>query len=214
MEDTFKDRQDAGKKLANLLKAYAGREDVLVLALPRGGVPVAYEICQKLKLPLDVFIVRKLGVPWHQELAMGAISSGNAVILNYDLIAALGVKEEMIQAVIDAEQKELARRETSYRGNRPLEDVSDKTIILVDDGIATGATMKAAVLGIQEHKPKAIIIAVPVAAASSIEELSPLVEKIVCPLQPRHFNAVAMWYETFPQTLDEEVVAMLENSGP
>ena len=211
--ETFIDRQDAGVILAKQLTDYANQSNAIVLALPRGGVPVAYEVAVALSIPLDIFIVRKLGVPGYEELAMGAIASGGTVIFNEPLIHKLNLDQYSIDAVLQSEQKELVRREHLYRGNRSFPALSGKTIILVDDGIATGATMRAAVAALRKHKPASIIIAVPVAARESCEEMVKLVDKIICPLQPINFHAVGLWYENFSQTTDSEVIELLEKSN-
>lgn len=210
--EKYIDRYEAGRILARYLKAYAHQDDVIVLALPRGGVPVAYEIATALAIPLDIFIVRKLGVPGHAELAMGAIASGGTVVFNEPLMKQLNIGQKLIASVIDAEQKELERRELLYRGNRPFPSLSKKTILLVDDGIATGSTMLAAVKALHKYHPASVIIAVPVAAHSTCEELEPLVDKMVCPLKPINFYAVGLWYESFSQTSDEEVIDLLKKS--
>lgn len=201
----FSNRQQAGQILANSLTAYANRKDVIVLGLARGGVPVAYEVAKALKLPLDVFIVRKLGVPDQEEFAFGAIAMGGIVVFNHDVMQELYLSERDINQVIDKETQELARREKLYLGDRPHPIITDKTVILIDDGIATGATMKAAILALKQQKPAAIILAVPVAASSTCQELASLVDQLICPLQPTFFNAVGSWYDDFSQTTDEEV---------
>lgn len=206
------DRQHAGIVLAKLLKEYSRRTDVIVLALPRGGVPVAYEISVELSLPLDVFIVRKLGVPGHEELAMGALASGGVALLNEDIIQALHIDQSSIDLVKQVEFEELSRREQLYRGNSSFPNLLGKTIILVDDGIATGSTMKAALRALQQQKPATIIIAVPVASPSMVDEMVNLVDVIVCPLRPINFHAVGLWYDNFSQTTDEEVIELLEKS--
>jgi predicted phosphoribosyltransferase len=211
--DKFTDRQEAGTILAEYLKDYANKSNVIILALPRGGVPVAYEIATALAIPLDIFIVRKLGVPGHEELAMGAIASGGIVIFNKALVNQLNLEQSSIDNVLQVEQKELLRRELLYRGDRPFPELLGKTIILVDDGIATGSTMFAAVKALRKHKPASIIIAVPVAARETCEEMNTLVDKIICPLQPINFYAVGLWYENFSQTSDHEVIELLEKSN-
>ncbi len=213
--DKFIDRPQAGRILANLLKDYANQSNVIALALPRGGVPVAYEIATALSIPLDVFIVRKLGVPGHEELAMGAIASGGTAVINESLVHDLQLKKSSVESVIQSELEELARREHVYRGNRPFPDLSGKTIILVDDGIATGSTMQAAISALRKHKPARIIIAVPVAAMATCEAMASLADTLICPLQPVNFYAVGLWYEDFSQTSDDEVIALLAlgNSG-
>lgn len=208
--EKFSDRYQAGKTLASLLKSYAKNSDVIVLALPRGGVPVAAEIAKSLAAPLDVFIVRKLGVPGHEELAMGAIATGGTVVFNEDIVGGLHISQAAIDRVIAAEQQELKRRESAYRGKKPFPVLQDKIVILVDDGIATGATMRAAIKAIKLQHPKRLILAVPVAAFSTIAEMSHLVDEIVCPLKPHDFYAVGAWYDDFPQTSDEEVFELLD----
>jgi len=208
--EKFIDRCEAGMVLAKLLKEYANQAHVIVLALPRGGVPVGYEVATALSVPLDIFIVRKLGVPGDEELAMGAIATGGTIVFNESLMQQLNLEQTLIDSVLETEQKELERRELLYRGNRPYPYLSGKTIILVDDGIATGATMLAAIKALRQHKPASMIIAAPVAAPSAYDDLKTLVDKIICPLKPTHFNAVGLWYEQFPQTSDDEVIELLE----
>jgi putative phosphoribosyl transferase len=212
LENKYPDRHEAGNVLAAMLNAYRDRDDVLVLGLARGGVPVAYEIARALEVALDVFIVRKLGVPHQSELAMGAIALGDTKVFNETIISQLGISKKEINAVIIQEQKELARRELAYRGNRPFPDLKNITIILVDDGIATGATIRAAIQALRQMKVKKIIVAVPVADKAMCEMLAPLVDEFYCPLQPTHFNAVGMWYENFSQTEDEEVYFLLREA--
>lgn len=207
--DKYKDRYQAGVILARYLQEYAHQANTVVLALPRGGVPVAYQIAQALSLPLDVFIVRKLGMPGQEELALGAIASGNTLYFNDALISQLKVTQQSLQQLIEKEQAELVRREQLYRGNRAFPSLKNQRIILVDDGIATGATVRAAIKALREHQPKAIILTVPVAAYSTCEEMAPLVDKIVCPLKPKAFHAVGLWYESFSQTSDNEVIELL-----
>lgn len=207
--EKFTDRREAGITLAEHLKNYANNPDVIVLALPRGGVPVAYEVAKALNVPLDVFIVRKLGVPGHEELAMGAIASGGTVIFNEEIIQSLFISKEAIERVTQSEEEELKRRELMYRGKRPFPDLKDKIIILVDDGIATGATMRAAIKGLYKREPANIVVAIPVAALSTYEEMSDLVDKIICPLKPVNFYAVGLWYMDFSQTSDAEVSELL-----
>jgi putative phosphoribosyl transferase len=206
----FQDRTDAGRQLAAELGAYAGRTDVLVLALPRGGVPVAYEVARALHAPLDVFLVRKLGLPGRAELAMGAIASGGILVLNEDVVQVLQVPEEVIEAVAGQEQEELERRERLYRDDRPLPAVEGRTVILVDDGLATGSTMRAAVAALRRLRPARLVIAVPVAAPETCAELREEVDDIVCVRTPKPFYAVGCWYEDFTQTSDEEVRQLLE----
>ncbi len=208
----FRDRTEAGQLLAAQLSAYEGRPDVLVLGLPRGGVPVAYEVAKALHAPLDVLIVRKLGVPGQEELAMGAIASGGVRVLNNDVVQLLGVPDNVIEMIADREQQELERRERLYRGGRPIYEVRGRTIILIDDGIATGATMHAAVAVLQQQQPARIIIAVPVAASSTCEEFATEVDEFVCIRRPEAFYAVGFWYENFSPTTDEQVRGLLEQS--
>jgi putative phosphoribosyl transferase len=205
----FRDRTEAGRFLAELLRDYAGRDDVIVLALPRGGVPVGYEVAKALDAPLDVFVSRKLGVPGHEELAMGAIASGGLAVLNQAAIEALGISEERLRDVANAEYQELRRREQAYREGREPPDLEGKTVILVDDGLATGSTMRAAALAVREQKPAKIVVAVPVAAAETCDEFRDVVDEIVCGLQPRPFQAVGLWYDDFSETTDDEVRELL-----
>jgi putative phosphoribosyl transferase len=205
----FRDRTEAGRRLADVLREYAGRPDVLVLALPRGGVPVAYEVARALDAPLDVFLVRKLGVPGHEELAMGAIASGGVRVLNERVLAIAGVDERTVDAVAAEEQRELERREAAYRGDRPALDVRGRTVVLVDDGLATGSTMRAAAVALKEQNPRRLVIAVPVAAGETCDEFRGEVDEIVCASTPEPFYGVGMWYEDFSQTTDEEVVRLL-----
>jgi predicted phosphoribosyltransferase len=211
--EKYQDRKDAGKVLAQELKAYADKDDVIVLALPRGGVPVAFEIATALRVPLDVFIVRKLGVPGHSELAMGAIAMGNICVYNEDIIAELGITQPAIESVIAEEQQELNRRVKLYRGERPFPDLKNKTIILVDDGIATGATMRAAINALRILKPEKIVVAVPVAEKSMCDKIQTITDSLVCPMRPNYLYAVGAWYEIFSQTEDEEVYTLLEQAN-
>ena len=194
---------------------YSGQPDVLVLALPRGGVPVAFEVAQALHAPLDVFIVRKLGMPGHEELAIGAIASGGVRVLNEDLIRLLGVPNNVLQDITARELEELRRREAAYRGSRPPEPIAGRTVILVDDGLATGASMRAAVRALRREGAARIVVAVPVAAADTCESLRPEVEDVVWAVTPEPFTAVGAWYEDFRQTTDEEVRELLDrvNAG-
>lgn len=208
----FRDRFDAGRQLAVRLMHYAGRDDVLVLALPRGGVPVGYEVADALGAPLDVFLVRKLGTPGHEELAMGAIASGGVRVLNDQVVRTLRPSEEVIAQVEAAERRELDRREHEYRGGRPPRDVRGKTVILVDDGLATGSTMRAAVAAVRKLGPARVVVAVPVGAAAICEEFEGEADEAICAREPDPFYAVGMWYEDFSQTSDEEVRALLARS--
>lgn len=208
---SYKDRRDAGMVLAQALQHYAKDNTAIVLALPRGGVPVAYEVAKALRLPLDIFIARKLGFPGHEEFAMGAIASGNTLFLNRALIEQARIPEDIINSVIEKEKQELARREKTYRNNRPFPDLRGKTVLLIDDGIATGFSLRAAIAGLKMLQPKRVVIAVPVAAADTLAELRGLVDEIVCPLQPANLQAVGLWYHNFSQTSDEEVMELLSN---
>jgi predicted phosphoribosyltransferase len=209
----FRDRFEAGRLLAERLREYAGRDDVIVLALPRGGVPVAYEVAKALGAPLDVFVVRKLGVPGHEELAMGAIASGGVAVLDERLIGAIGLSGEHLERVIAAELQELERREAAYRGSHDSPDLADKTVILVDDGLATGSTMRAAAVAVRRQNPARIVVAVPVAAAETCDEFRDVVDEVVCGATPRPFHAVGLWYDDFSQTSDEEVRELLTRAA-
>jgi predicted phosphoribosyltransferase len=208
----FRDRSDAGQQLAQKLTAYAHRPEVLVLALPRGGVPVGFEIAQALEAPLDVFVVRKLGVPGHEELAMGAIASGGVRVINDEVVRSLRIPNAKIDEAAAREQRELERRERAYRGDRPPPTVQGRTVILVDDGLATGSTMRAAVQALRQQAPRRIVVAVPVAAPDTCEEFRAKVDDVVCAATPEPFLAVGTWYDDFSQTSDEEVHELLERS--
>jgi predicted phosphoribosyltransferase len=205
----FRDRREAGRLLATELAAYSNREDVLVLALPRGGVPVAYEVARALGAPLDLFLVRKLGVPAQEELAMGAVATGGTRVINDDIVRALRIPDHIIDAVAAREQEEIARRERLYRGNNPPPDVSNRTVILVDDGLATGATMLAAIKALKQKQAFGIVVAVPTASRETCESLRAEVDEIICAFSPEPFYAVGLWYEDFSQTTDEEVRDLL-----
>jgi putative phosphoribosyl transferase len=209
MPARFHDRHHAGRKLAEELKKYADQPEVLVLGLPRGGVPVAYEVAHGLNAPLDIFLVRKLGLPGHEELAMGAIASGGMRVLNEQVLQMVKIDETTITRVAAEEQRELERRERAYRGDRPLLNVRGRTVILVDDGLATGSTMRAAALALRKQDPARLIVAVPVAAAETCEEFRAEVDEVVCSLTPEPFHAVGLWYENFSQTTDDEVRTLL-----
>ncbi len=205
----FLDRSDAGRKLASALSRYAGDPNVQVLGLPRGGVPVAFEVAQALRAPLDVFIVRKLGVPSQPELAMGAVASGGVRVLNQEVIAQLGIPPSVVDHVAAVEQIEIERRERSYRESRPTPDLAGKIVILVDDGLATGSTMRAAAGAVRLLRPASTVIAVPVAAATTLEVLSGEADHIFCLATPNQFFAVGQWYKNFAQTSDDEVRELL-----
>jgi predicted phosphoribosyltransferase len=208
-EVRFRDRSDAGRVLAELLKKYAKRDDVNVLGLPRGGLPVAYEVAQKLGVPLDVFIVRKLGVPGYEELAMGAIASGGVRVVNPSVLAQVENAEEALSRVTENELRELERRELEYRDGRPAPDLRGKTVILVDDGLATGATMRAAITALPQHGVARCVVAVPVAAADTCDEFREYADEIVCAATPSNFRAVGQFYDNFAQTTDDEVRELL-----
>ncbi|MGH3001126.1 MAG: phosphoribosyltransferase [Gaiellaceae bacterium] len=207
---TFHDRADAGRRLAAELERYAGRDDVVVLALPRGGVPVGAELARALAAPLDVFVVRKLGAPGHEELALGAIASGGVRVLNDSVVADLGITGADLERVAATEEQELERRERAYRGGRPPIEIGGRTVILVDDGLATGASMRAAARAVRAHAPERVVVAVPVAAKQTCEELGAEADEVVCTSTPWPFVAVGSWYEDFSQTTDDEVRALLD----
>jgi putative phosphoribosyl transferase len=208
----FRNRTEAGLFLAKELAAYADRPDVLILALPRGGVPVAFQIAKALHVALDVFVVRKLGAPGQEELAMGAITTGGVRMLNDSVVQACGISESEIESVAAREQKELERRERLYRGQRAAPDVRGRTVIIVDDGLATGTTMRVAITALRKLHPSRLVVAVPVAPFSTCEELKGEVEEVVCLLSPETFMAIGIFYEDFTQTSDEEVCNLLERS--
>ncbi len=220
----FRDRLEAGRLLGQeLLKkldvgrppsAASGRDDLIILALPRGGVPVGAEVAKALDAPLDVFIVRKLGVPGHEELAMGAIASGGVRVLNQDVLGYIPLRQKTIDEIAEREQRELERRERSYRGSRPPLDVHDKTVVVVDDGLATGSSMRAAVAALKKMGPRAIVVAVPVAATETCDDFRREGIDIVCLRTPEPFQAVGLWYEDFSQTTDEEVHELLNERNP
>jgi putative phosphoribosyl transferase len=205
----YRDRRDAGRALAARLRGYSGREDVIVLALPRGGVPVGFEVASALRVPLDVFLVRKLGVPGHEELAFGAIASGGLLVLDRDIVRQLGIPSATIERVIAREAAELERRERAYRGNLPPPELRGRTIILVDDGLATGSTMMAAAAAVAQQQPARVIVAVPVAAADTCERLRREADEVICLLTPSPFHAVGIWYDDFRPVDDEEVRRLL-----
>ena len=209
----FQDRRDAGRKLAQKLSANAKGPNRLILALPRGGVPVAYEVALALNIPLDIFIVRKLGLPGREELAIGAIASGGVRVLNNDIIRMLSVPEEVINFVARRELQELQRQEKLYRGNRSFPEIRDRTVILIDDGLATGASMRAAVAGLRARHPARIVVAVPAAAAQTCDAFRSEVDEVVCAITPEPFYGVSRWYEDFAQVTDEEVRTLLEEAN-
>ncbi len=209
MSVSFADRYEAGRVLAEDLREYAGRGDVTVLGLPRGGVPVAYELARALQVPLDIFLVRKLGAPGQEELAMGAIASGGVVVINDEVVDALKIPWEAVEAEIARQRMELTRRELLYRGTRRRLDVSGRTVILVDDGLATGSTMRAAVQALRRKNPARIIVAVPTAAPSTANEFRAIADDCIASITPEPFRAVGLWYENFDQTSDEEVIDLL-----
>ncbi|EKF02321.1 phosphoribosyl transferase domain protein [Tolypothrix sp. PCC 7601] len=209
MSTKFRNRLEAGQMLGKQLTAYTGCPNLLVLGLPRGGVPVAYEVAKALSAPLDICLVRKLGVPGHKELAMGAITSGSIRVLNYDVVNSLAISTETIEQVTADEFQELQRRDRAYRGDRPPVNVKNCTVIVVDDGIATGSTMRAAITILQRQQPKRMIVAVPVAPPETCEQLQRIVDEVVCLKMPEQMCAVGLWYENFLQTTDEEVRYLL-----
>jgi predicted phosphoribosyltransferase len=206
----FRDRVEAGELLAAKLAEYRDRDDVIVLALPRGGVPVAREVARTLGVPFDVYVVRKLGVPGHEELAMGAIATGGVRQVNRDVVEALGIPGNVIDAVAERELRELERREQAYRGNRAPMPLTSKTVLLVDDGLATGSTMRAAVMAVRQQQPARVVVAVPVGAPSTCAELAAEADDVVCVRTPDPFVAVGLWYRDFTPTTDYEVCALLE----
>jgi len=205
----FRDRTEAGRLLAEKLQEYANRSDVVVLALPRGGVPVAFEVARALNVPLDIFLVRKLGLPEQEELAMGAIAAGGVRVLNEEVVRALDIPDEIVDAVAEREERELERREREYRGGRAPVDVRGRTVILIDDGLATGSSMRAAALALKNKHPAQIVVAVPVGSPSTCAEFASEVDKVVCAVTPEPFWGVGQWYRDFSQTSDEEVRDLL-----
>lgn len=215
MEDLpFRDRSQAGQELSRKLAAYADRSDVIVLALPRGGVPVGYEVAKALRAPLDVFLVRKLGAPGQAELAMGAIAMGGIRVLNDDVVKLLHIEPGEIEAVAAKEERELARRDRLYGGARPRPNVKGCMVILVDDGLATGATMRAAIAALRRQEPKRIVVAVPVAAAQTCREFAGEADELVCCSTPEPFYSVGFWYDNFSQAPDQEIREMIERAVP
>jgi putative phosphoribosyl transferase len=209
----FRDRTEAGRILAHDLADYAGRDDVVVLALPRGGVPVGYELAKELGAPLDVFVVRKVGVPGHEELAMGAVATGGVLVLDDGLIDRLGLGRAEVERAVAVELRELDRREAAYRNGRAPPDLEEKTVILVDDGLATGSSMRAAALAVRRQNPGRVVVAVPVAAAETCADFRDDVDDVICSLTPAPFYAVGLWYDDFSQTSDDEVRELLERAA-
>lgn len=205
----FRNRTEAGQKLASKLRAYYGQPDILVLALPRGGVPVGYELCTVLHAPLDVFVVRKLGVPWNPELAMGAVATGGVRVLDEETVRSLAIPSEEVGRISAEEARELERREAAYRGKHAPLPIAGKRVILVDDGIATGSTMRAAVAALRRHQPRQIVIAVPVAPRATCAMLRKIADEVVCLIEAEDFFAIGQWYEDFSQLTDEDVQNML-----
>jgi predicted phosphoribosyltransferase len=213
MPPIFRDRRDAGRRLAAELTNYAEQNDVLVLALPRGGVPVAYEVARALHAPLDVFMVRKLGVPGYEELAMGAIATGGVRVLDEEVVRMLHLPRDVIERATAIEMTELERRERQYRGDRPAPDVRGRTVILIDDGLATGSTMRAAIAALKKEGAKRIVVAVPVAPPETCQALRAQVDDVLCAVTPEPFRAVGLWYGDFSQTTDEEVRYLLARAA-
>ena len=208
----FRNRTEAGRRLSAKLRAYENRAEVIVLALPRGGVPVAYEVASALGVPMDIFLVRKLGTPGHRELAMGAIASGGVRVLNEDVVRWYGISEAAIEHIAREEQEELARRERAYRDDRPAPDLANRIVILIDDGLATGSTMRAAAQAVRAHRPARVAIAVPVGAPQTCAELAAVADEVICARMPEPFSAVGQWYLNFDQTGDDEVRELLQKS--
>jgi putative phosphoribosyl transferase len=213
MAPRFRDRFEAGRRLAASLQQYASHPNLLVLALPRGGVPVGYEVARSLRAPLDVMLVRKLGVPGHEELAMGAIASGGIRVISNDVVRALGIPDRAIATIAAHEEHELKRREEAYRGGRAPPEVEGRTVMLVDDGLATGSTMRAAVAALKVQNPKWLVVAVPVAASETCEALRREVDDVICALAPEPFFAVGNWYQDFSQISDHEVRELLRDAS-
>jgi len=211
-QESYRDRRHAGVELAARLGHFRGRNAV-VLALPRGGVPVAYEVARAIDAPLDIFVVRKLGMPGHPEFAMGAIASGGIRIVNQDVVAWYGIPDEIIDGIAHQEQRELVRREREYRQGRPLVELSGRIVLLVDDGLATGSTMKAAVQAVRAHGPSRIVVAVPVGSPDTCRDFAEVADEIVCARAPEYFSAVGQWYHDFSQTTDDEVRRLLQDSA-
>lgn len=212
MQNLLANRTSAGQELAEALLSYINQDNVIVLALPRGGVPVAFEIAEKLHAPLDLLLVRKLGTPGYSELAMGAIASGGIKVLNTQIVHGYGISQSELDAVEEKERLELNRRSELYRGERPYPNLNDKIVILVDDGLATGATMHAAIDAVKQQKPQKIIVAIPVAPPESIDSLAQMVDEVICPLQPRHLSSIGQWYADFSQVSDAKVIDLLNKA--
>jgi predicted phosphoribosyltransferase len=212
MNRPFADRREAGRVLAESLREFEGRSDVVVLALPRGGVPVGYEVAKTLGIPFDVFLVRKLGAPGQEELAMGAIASGGVVVINEEVVDGLRISWDLVEEAIHRERQELTRRERLYRGERPALEVDGRTVILVDDGLATGSTMRAAVRSLRRLRPDQIIVAVPTSARSTCDEFQSIADLCISVITPEPFRAVGLWYENFEQVTDQEVCDLLASS--
>jgi putative phosphoribosyl transferase len=209
----FQDRREAGRIVAGRLSEYANRPDVVVLALPRGGVPVAYEVTSALNVPLDVFLVRKIGVPGHEEFAMGAVASDGGRVLNREVIDALQIPDDVVERLIAREERELERRERAYRGDRPFPDLRGKSVILVDDGLATGSTMRAAISALRQRQPARLVVAVPVGSPETCDALRAHVDDIICSIMPDPLYAVGLWYADFSQTTDDEVRELLKEAS-
>lgn len=209
----FRDRLEAGSQLSKRLLGYAGQDNVIAAALPRGGVVVASEVAQQLKVALDIFIVRKLGVPGREELAMGAIASGGVTVVNEELVTMLGITEDAIARVAQQEEEELRRREELYRNGRPAMELKNKIVILIDDGLATGSSMRAAVLAVRQKSPRRLVVAVPVGSASVCQQLLSQADEAVCLRTPEPFLAVGQWYESFSQVSDDEVKSLLQKAS-
>jgi putative phosphoribosyl transferase len=209
----FRDRRDAGRKLAQKLLTYANRPDVIVLALPRGGVPVAYEVALALNAPLDIFTVRKLGVPGHEELAMGAIATGGARVVNQDIVRMFNIPQGLVEAVVKRELQELERRERQYRGDRSMREIHGHTAVLIDDGLATGASMQAAIMALRAKDPARLAVAVPTAPLETCEAFKQVVDEMICATTPEPFYGVSRWYDDFSQVTDEEVQTLLEKAS-
>ncbi len=209
----YKDRKDAGKKLASLLKNYKGRKDIIVLALPRGGVVVGYEVSKVLKCPLDIIIIRKIGCPSQPELAIGAVSETGAIVLNENIISAYGVPKEFIEKEISMQREEISRRKNLYRGGKDIPQLDGKTVLLIDDGVATGATIKAAISTLKKENISSLVVALPVASKEAAQEIREMVDEWICPEIPDWFNAVGEFYQDFRQISDEEVIKILKNSS-